>query len=73
MGRPKVYTDETVVCLRPNGESTLKKFSDRRAIVNAIIDMGGKATISQINNHFGFDFTEKIMALVHAGWLEVSE
>lgn len=73
MGRPREYDSETVVRLAPNGDSTLKKFSDRRAIVNHLVDVGGRSTIGEINLHFGFDFRETITGLIRSGWLEVAE
>lgn len=73
MARRPEYTNETVVRLSPSGETTLKKFSDRRAIVNHLVDIGGVSTIGAISLHFGFDFRETVIGLIRSGWLEVTE
>ena len=71
-GRPPIYTDATRVCVRASGKTRLQLNSDRRAIVNMLIDRGGCATLTEIDAHFGFSIRDKVMALVRAEWLEVS-
>lgn len=71
--RPKTYTKDTVVCVRPDGQSTLKKHSDRREIVNMLIERGGCATMGEIDEHFGYSVRQKVLALTRSGWLGVSE
>lgn len=73
MARIPEYDNDTKVRLAPNGESTLKKFSDRRAIVNHLVDVGGVTTIGEISVHFGFDFRDAVVSLIRSGWLEVME
>lgn len=72
MARPKVYTEDTRVCVDSRGAShRLQRSSERRAIVNYVMDHGGSATIGEINARFGYDVSGKISALVKAGWLVV--
>lgn len=73
LGRPPIYTPETRVALRPDGETVLKKFGERRAIVIKLVDFGGVASIKKLSDAFGYDVTEKVQALRSAGWLEVIE
>lgn len=73
MARPKTYDGATVVLLAPDGNTTLKKTSDRRAIVNFLIDSGGKATIKEISEHFEMDMTQSVRSMVHSRWLAVKE
>lgn len=73
MGRPKFYTEDTKVKLHPDGKSRLQSESDRRAVVQFILDAGGVATIGQINAEFKFDISSTVKSLVHNGWLEVIE
>lgn len=74
MARPLKYTDATRVHITGRKpESRLQPASDRRAIVNVIIDNQGSMTLKEIDDHFGFDIREKVAALIRAGWLEVSE
>ena len=73
MARPVEYTDESYVYLRPDGNSRLQKFSDRRAIVNLIVDNGGKIKLREIDEFFDFPMREKVIALVRAGWLKMEK
>lgn len=71
MGRPKFYQESTIVKLAPDGSSRLQSGSDRRAIVQFVLDQGGKVSIGQINKQFGFDMSSTVKALVHSGWFAV--
>jgi len=73
MSRPRTLFDGTEVALRATGETTLQKASDRRAVVDLLVNNGGKMEIRQINKHFGFDISAVIRALLRTGWLEVVE
>jgi len=71
MGRPKVYQGDVKVRLAPDGNSKLQVESDRRAVVQFVLDEGGVATIESINKKFGFDMSATVKALVHSGWFAV--
>lgn len=74
IGRPPIYSDTTRVCLcGRNAASKLQEASDRRAIVNYLIDAGGCASVQDINSHFGFDIRKAISDLVRTGWLEIND
>lgn len=73
MARPKEYDDETVVCLRATGEYKLQQKTERRAIINLIVDNGGCMRIKDIDEAFGYSTRFKVMALCRGGWLEVRE
>jgi len=74
MGRPAIYTDQQVVVVTAEkAKSRLQQGSQRRAIINHIIDSGGRRTFAQIDEHFGFDIRPQVAALVRAGWLAVEE
>lgn len=73
MGRPPTYTDKTIVCIA-GGEHPRPKLqarSERRAIVNLLMDRRGRMTLKQIDDHFGYGVRQKVRALVNNGWLEV--
>lgn len=72
-GRPPKFTDAARVCVRPSGDSQLKKHSDRRAIVDWLVEEGGCSTLGAIDRHFGFTMRAKVFALQRAGWLDVTE
>ena len=69
MGRNKKYTNETVVRLRPDGKTKLQIMSERRAIVNLLIEHAGVMTMGAIDEHFGYDIRESVIRLIRSGWL----
>lgn len=71
--RPRKYDEDTVVCLSSSGSGRLQKMSDRRAIVDLLIEHGGCMSIGAINAHFRFSMRQKVIALVRSGWLTVRE
>ena len=71
MARPVIYNDDTKFCVRPTGDSKLQKHSDRRAIVDLMLDNGGCMTLREVETHFGFPMRLKVIALVRAGWLSL--
>jgi hypothetical protein len=70
-GRPPAYTDSSKVFLSATGKSKLQTDSDRRAIVNLLVDSGGVLTLGEINASFGFDIRERVFALQKAGWVRI--
>ena len=73
MGRHKIYEDDQLVTLcAEEATSKLQQNSDRRAIVNYIIDRGGSARFSDINAHFGYDIRPQVMALIKLKWLRAA-
>lgn len=73
MARPAKYTDSAVVRLRPDGNSKLQRSSDRRAIVDLIMENGGAMSFGDINEHFACDMRDKVAALIRSSWLELAE
>jgi len=74
MGRNQVYTDDTKVAVRAaRSKSRLQQGSDRRAIINHLIDVGGQSSLLAIDEHFGYEIRTKVAALLKTGWLEVVE
>lgn len=72
MARPSTYTDDCVVAVTGHkAKSRLQAGSERRAIINVIIDNGGTMTLLALDEHFGYDIRRKVVALVRSGWLEI--
>lgn len=72
MPRPSRYRDESKVWVNSRApESALQEKSERRAIVNFLVDNGGNATLAQIDQHFGFEIRGSVIALARIGWLEI--
>lgn len=71
IGRPPVYTDDARVFLSTTGETRLQPGSERRAIVNKIVDNGGSMTLAALDEAFGYVVRDKVIALVRAGWVKV--
>lgn len=61
----------TEVCLSAKGTTGLEPRTQRRALVQRLIDMGGCATIADLEAEFGFDVTSLIDVLIVGGWIEV--
>lgn len=71
-GRPiKHGDDSTITVTSKNAKTRLQSGSERRAIINLILDAGGSMTIGQVCEEFGFDCRPRIHALIRANWLEV--
>lgn len=74
MARPTTYTDETTLCVcTRKAKSKLQAGSERRAIVNTMVDNGGSMTVAQLCDHFGFDIRNQVRSLLNNGWLEVAK
>lgn len=73
MGRPAIYHDDAVVTINTKqARNKVQSDSDRRAVLKFIIDNGGRATMKQINDNFGFDISSRVVALVRTNWVEVT-
>ena len=70
-GRPPVYNDRSMVFLSATGETRLQLGSDRRAIINKLVDSGGAMTLGDIDRAFGFEIRDKVFALQKAGWVRI--
>lgn len=74
MPRPRTHHDSTKIILdATNAKSKLQERSERRAIVQFVLDEGGSTTLGAIDEHFGYDCRSKTMALVRGGWLRAEE
>lgn len=72
-GRPPIYSGSAKVYITTTGKSRLQPSSDRRAIINKLVDGGGCMTLDQIDSAFGFTIREKVVALQRAGWVRIEE
>jgi hypothetical protein len=73
MGRTATYTDATKISVSGHtARSRLQASSERRAIIDKVIDLGGTATVGELEAHFGYDLRGKVAALVRIGWLVVT-
>lgn len=69
-GRPPVLADSDVVYIDGRAANTiLQSASDRRALVNRIVDIGGRATVKELNDLFGYDTRQLLLALSKQGWI----
>jgi hypothetical protein len=74
MGRTAIYTSDTQISVTgQTARSRLQVSSERRAIIDKVIDLGGTASVAQLEQHFGYDLRGKVAALVRIGWLTVQE
>lgn len=69
-GRPAKWSDETVFALRGDTADTrLQEATDRRAVIDFLIEAGGRATKAEIDAHFGYDTLSVLTGCVRTGWL----
>lgn len=74
MGRRALIKDNAMIIINSHGASCkLQRRSERRAIVDAILDAGGAMPMSNINSIFGYDCRTKVLGLVKTGWLQILE
>jgi hypothetical protein len=72
VGRPLTASDKAVVVLDATSARTrIQVASERRAVVNFLINVGGRATIEAINTHFDYDIRTVLFALEKSGWVKV--
>lgn len=71
-GRPQSYGDSDVLVIDTSAATTvLQKGSDRRAVLNAILDKGGRATISELNLLFDYETRPVVRQLARLGYLAI--
>jgi predicted neuraminidase len=70
-GRPVTYTDDSRVYISATGNSKLQSGSERRAIVNTLVENGGSMTLKELDQSFGFVIREKVFALQRIGWVRI--
>ena len=70
-GRPPMYSDDARVYLSATGKVKLQHGSDRRAIVNALVEHGGCMTLAELDKQFGFIIRGRVYALQRAGWVRI--
>lgn len=72
MPRPPLLPLDAIVALRSDrAEHRIQAASDRRAVLMAVIDHGGRCRITDLNAHFNFDTRSIVNHLVRRGWLMV--
>lgn len=71
LGRPPIYTGSSPVFLSATGKTKLQTGSDRRAIINVLVDHGGSMTLEELDQHFGFSVRERVFALQRSGWVRI--
>lgn len=71
MARPQKYTDTTRVFLHSEkARNNLQQGSERRAIVNLIVEKGGSMTFKELDDHFGYDVRPQVAGLIRSNWLK---
>jgi len=69
-GRPPVLADGDIVFIDGQGARTiLQTESERRAVVNRLVQLGGRAAVSELNATFGYDTRHVLAALKREGWV----
>jgi hypothetical protein len=71
LGRPPIYTANSKVYLCATGQTKLQSGSDRRAIINVLVDNGGSMTLGELDARFGFSVRSRVFALQRSGWVRI--
>lgn len=72
MGRKQHLEDNAIIYLNTEMvKSKLQLESHRRAVVQLLVDNGGKMRLDRINDHFGFECRSVIRSLNLSGWTGV--
>ncbi len=70
IGRPPLIRNDEPLEVRPTPEATrLQRKSNRRDVLNVMLEVGAPITIDTLNQHFGKCVRPTVMALVSAGWV----
>jgi len=73
MPRPLTYTPQTKIYVSSKAPSTkLQAASEPRAVVTAVLDLGGCPTIGDLNERFGYDTQPLVRRMISGGWLAVA-
>ncbi len=71
MPRHKLLSLGSVVAISSEAaQHNLQANSDRRAVLNAIIDAGGRCSVATLNSRFGFDVRTIANGLLRRGWIK---
>ncbi len=74
LGRPPILVDSSVVVLDATTAVTrIQNASERRAVVNFLIECGGRATLYDINARFDYDTKNVVLALLRTGWVRIEK
>ena len=74
VGRPFVLEDVDLVSLASrNARTKLQSESERRALIHKVVDLGGRATVLELNEAFGYECRPTILALIRNNWLALEK
>lgn len=69
-GRPPELDPMDVIAVDGlHAKSLLQEASERKAIVTLLVDMGGRARVHELVDHYGYDIRPKLRALIANGWI----
>ena len=69
MGRPQVYAGDMTVQLKPSENAPrLQRNSQRREIIDFLLERNGSCTLNEASMKFG---RQRVLALVRAQWLQL--
>lgn len=73
MPRPNKYNAATIFRVNARSGHRLHADSDRRRIIQTMIEAGGRMTLAELDDAFKQSMRIKAAALVRAGWLSAEE
>ena len=73
-GRPPAIDPAAIIAVNgASAKTMLQQDSTPRAVVQRLIEFGGRATAKEVTDYFGFDVSSTLRALLRAGWISVYE
>lgn len=71
MKKEELKDADVVAITGATARTKLQDASQRRAIIDYLVEAGGRASIGEINERFGFDCRAVVRALTACGWLDL--
>lgn len=70
MSRPRIWDGNTIVALDGvNSKTVPRASSKKKAIILQLVEFGGRATLDELSDHFGFDVQQEVQNLLQDGWV----
>lgn len=69
-GRPAKLADEDVIAINGlTAKTALQEASERRAVINLLVELGGRARVHELMEARGYDVRAVLRSLLSGGWL----
>lgn len=71
VGRPQKLEDGDIVYIcTERAVNKLQAESERRAVVQHLVNVGGRCSIGELNAHFEYDVRAVVLSLIRSRWFK---